>query len=230
MCWSSDGVAAGLELAAQGAGEADQQRALAMLGRPGAFGLRPWPLASRGAARGRVVRIPEQLADDADRGDAVGHRVVDAADQAGAAALQRDHVEPPQRPLVVEALGQDLAGERCGSPPRTSGSSPSCAGDVPVEVDLLGRDPARAPRRGPSSTRSRSRGRPPIRSATRSRSGAALRPSPPRWLEHQHLAGVTLDRVGLQAQDLDVVEAEGLGAVVSRSFAAEGNAVAVESE
>ncbi len=138
------GVRARAQLAAQGTRDASRECGAAL----GRLGPRPPPRAARGAPRRHGARawrrIPEQLADQADVGDAVGHRVVHAADQGGAAVADRDHVDPPQRPIVIEALGQQLA--RQLTQPRLVQRLRGCLGDVPVQVGV-GLDPGRG--RGP---------------------------------------------------------------------------------
>jgi hypothetical protein len=56
------------------------------------------------------VRVPEHGVEEADTGDAVTHRVVDADRDGLASICQRpDHVERPQRPTAVEVLGHQRA-------------------------------------------------------------------------------------------------------------------------
>jgi hypothetical protein len=137
------GIGAGSELAAERPGEADEQGRLAMLGlrRRGRGG---GPLALR--RRLRCLRavlgrwVPEDPGGDPDRGHPIGHRVVDPADDPGAAALERQQVEPPQRAVVVEPFGKDLAGGEAEALVVERGAAG--AGDVPTEVGG-GVDPAR---------------------------------------------------------------------------------------
>ena len=201
------------ELAANRAGHASNARAARRLGRP----LR----RAAGAAAGRAARrrgrggaslgrgVPEQLAEHADGGDAVGHGVVDAADQGGAASGERHHVDPPQRPRVVQALGEQLAGQhsQLGAVQRVAVRD---LRDVPGEVRVgiypggggrgrIVHSPAQPGQRLDALADALAQALDVERAALVIRA------------QHQHLAGVALDRVGLQAQDLGVVEAELLG-------------------
>ncbi len=68
----------------------------------------------RGRAAGRrgrrlVVLVPEQPGDQPDRAHPIRHRVVDAPDQRDPLAGQRQRVEAPERPRVIEALGEQVA-------------------------------------------------------------------------------------------------------------------------
>src|SRR4051794_32081979 len=70
--------------------------------------------------------------------------MVDAGDDRHAIPGQREAVEPPERSRVVEPLGEQL-------PDRTSKLlirewiRMHGPGDVPVEIDVVGIDPGRAP-------------------------------------------------------------------------------------
>ena len=204
------GVPAAAELASQRPRQPHEQRALAVLS--GHQAARFTERRAKPEADAPVLRlVPEQPRREADRGHPVGHRVVDAPDQPGAAPCQGHEVKPPQRPGVIEALGEDPAGgvaegivvERLGDLE---------LGDVPVEIDLRRFDPdGRAAARDldPAAERLQARqtlGDPPAQALDIN----ASRPGSGR-LEHEQLAGVALDRIRLQMKDLGVVEAERLG-------------------
>jgi hypothetical protein len=137
--------------------------------------------------------------------------VVDAADDRGPVPGQRQDVEPPERPGVVEPLGKELAhrrpkllvGERIGV---------IGLGDVPVEIDVLRLDPGRAPQPqawldDPLSEAGERAD--PLRDPL-AQLRDRRRPAARVGSEDQHLAGVALDHLRLQAQDLGVVLAQSL--------------------
>jgi hypothetical protein len=57
---------------------------------------------------GVLVEIPEQPGGYPDRADPVDHRVVHATDQRRTPPGQREGIEAPERPGVVEALGEQI--------------------------------------------------------------------------------------------------------------------------
>jgi hypothetical protein len=66
----------------------------------------------RGCPVAVVAVVEEHGARHPHRGHPVGERVVDAPDQCRPTALDRDHVERPQRPVARQALGHQGADER----------------------------------------------------------------------------------------------------------------------
>src|SRR5215208_5077217 len=90
------------------------------------------------------IEVPEQSGRELDRADAIGHRVVDAPDYRSAVAGQWQDVQSPEGPGVVEPLGEQLADR---GPELLVGERIRVGrfGQVPVEVDITGFDPGRAP-------------------------------------------------------------------------------------
>ncbi len=158
-----------------------------------------------GPFRGFEVRIPQNLVQEANACDAIGHGVMDSDGDCFAAVGKRpDHIECPQRSSAVEVLGHQFADRFPQVGPRNAVRCRAPA-DVVADVEFAGLDPPRLGPRGVDALgRARLR-REPLRHCRLE----GIDVVGPRRLEDDELQGV--------AGDDGRFDLENVGVVASRS-------------
>ena len=149
--------------------------------------------------------VPQNGLQEPDRGDPVGHGVVDAdGDRFAAVGKWADQVESPQWPLAVEVLGH----QRAHGPPEViprGAFGLRLPPDVFADVEIGCVDPSRFISGYVDALRRARLGGQSLRHF--SLKGVEVERTGPR-LEHDELQGMSGDRRGLEPQDARIVNGE----------------------